>query len=93
MAVKIEHPHLQGALHSDRVYSPDILPRLQALLAHLADIDFAYEKSLEIIRHSPDDEVLKSRMVERLRERHQEQRAQYVRELSLLEERIAAVFA
>jgi DNA-binding transcriptional MerR regulator len=93
MPMYAEHTHSQTTSSTDRVYSPDILPLLQALLADLADIDFAFEKSLEAIERSPADEALKRMMIERLQTQHQKQRAPYAQELAALQEQIAALFA
>jgi len=90
MAVDVEHPRTQGAVRTERVYSPDILPQLQSLLAALADIDFACEKNLERIRRSPSDEDQKRRMIAALLQHHEAQRARCVEELTALEERIRA---
>lgn len=93
MPVNAEHTHSQVTSSTDRVYSPDILPLLQSLLADLADIDFAFEKNLEAVECSLADEALKRTMIERLQAQHQVRRAQYAQELAALQERIAALFA
>jgi hypothetical protein len=88
-----QHPRFQEMPGTARVYSPYILPRLQSLLADLADIDFACEKSLEAIERSSGDEGLKRTMIAELRRRHQERRAPYVGELEDLQEQVRACFA
>ena len=93
MTTDVEHAHLPETSSSDRVYSPDILPLLQSLLAKLADVDFAYEKNLEAIRRSPGDEELKRDMIDKVRRLHQERRAPYVQELAALQERVWASFS
>jgi hypothetical protein len=92
MATHVEHSRLQKAPNRSRVYSPDILPLLQTVLADIADIDFAFEKSLETIKHSPADEERKSEMIASLWRQHREQRAPYIRELAALRERIETTF-
>ena len=73
-------------------YPDDITPRLQCLLAALADIDFAHEKSLDSIRRSPADEAQKRKVIEQVRKRHQERRAPYVAQLAELQKRIGVIF-
>ena len=92
MATHVEHSRRQKAPNRNRVYSPDILPLLQTVLADLADIDFAFEKSLETIKHSPADEERKSEMIASLWRQHREQRAPYIQELAALRERIETTF-
>ena len=79
--------------NTPRVYPPEIQPLLQSLLAVLADIDFVHESEVAIVRASDAEEWLKQGVISRLEERHQEQRAQYVRQLEAVEERIRALAA
>jgi hypothetical protein len=90
MAFQVEHLPSRTKRVSDQVYSPDILSLLQSLLADLADINFAYEKSLEAIRRSPADDKLKGEMIDKLRQRHRERQAPYIRELTALQDQIWA---
>ncbi|WP_114945576.1 hypothetical protein [Microvirga calopogonii] len=83
----------QKVSKSEKFYSPDILPQLQTVLADLADIDFAYEKRLDSIRHSEADEDHKSEMIAGLQRLHCEQRAPYIQELVTLRSRIEETFA
>jgi hypothetical protein len=76
-----------------RLYSPDIQPVLQSLLGTLADIDFAFKRDLETVEHSSTDEVMKRRVIEKLQQRHREQRESYVQQLADLKSRIEAVVA
>jgi hypothetical protein len=69
-------------------YSPDILPRLQSLLAALADIDFEFQKDRETILNSAIEEPLKQKAIATLAKRHQERRAPYLRGLDKLERQI-----
>jgi hypothetical protein len=90
MIAYVEHSQIQDMPNSGQVYAPDILPRLQSLLAALADIDLAYEKSLAAITSTPADENRRDKMISALRQTHSEQRAPYVRELLSLKERMEA---
>ncbi len=92
MPVDVQHPRFEEVQTRNRVYSPDILPRLQSLLAILADIDVAFEKRLEVVEHSPGDESLKRKMIAELWQQRQERRASYVAELEELQERVRDSF-
>ncbi len=76
-----------------RVYSPEITPMLQSLLATLADIDTAYESDVEVVRNSAADESLKRKVVERLQHQHRERREPYVRQLAALQHRLETMVA
>jgi hypothetical protein len=75
------------------VYSPDLQPLLQSILAALADIDLVHDSEVAIIRDSAADEWLKQTVIRKLDERHRERRAPYVRQLAALEARIRALAA
>jgi hypothetical protein len=75
------------------MYSPHLQRLLQALLATLADIDFAFESDLETVRNSTADEAVKRTVLAKLRERHAERRAPYVQQLAAMQERMRAVAA
>ncbi|NBJ13107.1 hypothetical protein [Microvirga arsenatis] len=92
MIAYVEHSPIQDMPNAGQVYAPDILPRLQSLLAVLADIDLAYEKSLKTITSTRSDGNWRDEMISALRRAHSEQRAPYVRELCALKERIDAPF-
>jgi hypothetical protein len=79
--------------NTPRVYSPDLQPLLQSLLAALADIDLVHASEVAIVRDSDADEWLKQNVIRRLEERHRERRAPYVRQLEAVEERIRALAA
>jgi hypothetical protein len=83
----------EGKARVSRLYPPDIQPRLQAILATLADLDFAFESDLETITQSAADEVLKRQAIARLHERHHERRAPHLQQLAKLEQRIRALAA
>lgn len=92
MSTDVQHPRFQETSSTDRVYSPDILPRLQSLLANLADIDLACEKSLKAIERGLGDESLKRRKIAQLWRDHQERRAPYVAALEELQEQVRGCF-
>jgi hypothetical protein len=92
MATDVERSRLPKVSDREKFYSPDILPLLQAVLADLADIDFAYETSLDAIRDSEAHEGRKSELIATLRDRHRKQRAPYIQELAALRERIETTF-
>lgn len=90
MVTDDEHAHARYLPSAERVYSPDILPKLQSLLADLADIDLGYRMDVEAIRRRPLDPGSKRETIERLRQHHHERRIPIVRELSALENRTRA---
>jgi hypothetical protein len=92
MSTDVQHPRFQETSSPNRVYSPDILPRLQSLLADLADIDFACEKSLKAIERGLGDESLKRRKIAQLWQDHQERRAPYVTALEELQAQVRGCF-
>ena len=69
-----------------RMYSPDLQPLLQSLLATLADIDFEYER--DTISARTLDMNLKIRLLEKLKQHHRERRVPYLQQLAILHERI-----
>lgn len=75
-----------------RFYSPDILPRLQSVLAALADIDVAHEKNVTRVASSAMDADRKRDMIGKLQHDHRERRIPYVAELMALRERMDATF-
>jgi hypothetical protein len=92
MPTEVQHLRFQKPSHTDRVYSPDILPRLQSLLADLADIDLACEQKLEAIERSLVDESLKRMKIAQLWQDHQDRRAPYVAALEELQAQVRACF-
>lgn len=93
MATHLGHRTPETGRHHYPVYPDDIRPRLQSVLAALADLDFALERSIESVRANGTDEVQKREAINLLRKRHQERRAPYLRELSELQKRIEAIFS
>jgi len=92
MALPVEHEPFHSSPSAASSYSPDILPLLQTALATLADIDLAHEKSIDHVRHCDADDAEKSDMIAKLRRQYQDMRAPYIRELTILRERIDATF-
>jgi hypothetical protein len=92
MAAHLEHPRPEAGPIRSSVYPDDIRPRLQTILATLADMEFALERKLDSIRCSGADEVKKREVIALLRRRHEECRAPYVRELADMQKRIEAIF-
>jgi len=93
MSTDVEHLRFHKLSRLNRVYSPDILPRLQSLLADLAEIDFAYQQKLEAIERGLGDESLKRRKIAQLWQEHQESRVPYVAALEGLQEQAKNCFA
>ncbi len=85
MSTDVEHLRFQKLSRLNRVYSPDLLPRLQSLLADLADIDFACQQKLAAIERGRGDESLKRKKIARLWQDHQDRRAPYVAALEELQ--------
>jgi hypothetical protein len=71
-----------------RIYSAALQPLLQSLMSTLANMDFEYEQERNRLGADPRDGSLKLRMLQKLKDRHQERRAPYVEQLTLLQERI-----
>jgi hypothetical protein len=92
MPTHVQHLRFQEPSRTDRVYSPDILPRLQSLLADLADIDFACEQKLKAIECGRGDKSLKRRKIDQLWREHQERRARYVAALEELQKQVRGCF-
>lgn len=92
MPTNVQHLRFQKLSRLDRVYSPDLLPRLQSLLANLADIDFACQKNLEVIEQGLGDESLKRKKISLLWQEHQERRAPYVAALEELQKQARDCF-
>ena len=73
----------------NHVYSPELLPLIQSLLATLADIDFAHEREIERLERRVDDWAVKQRRMA-MEQAHRERRAPYVQQLAELEARVGA---
>lgn len=92
MTISDERSHVSGERKGYRVYEPDILPRLQSLLATLADLDIAHASSLLAIESGDLDEFRKDRLISDLWQTHCTRRAPYVREIESLSKRAEAAF-
>jgi hypothetical protein len=86
--IELHTAHSGGEGSSPSVYSPALQPLMQSLLSVLADIDFAYEREHESVSRSIKDVGLKTRLLERLRERHCERREPYAQQLTILQDQI-----
>ncbi len=71
-----------------RMYSPDLQPLIQSLLATLADFDLEYEHERDKINTRMTDINLKIRMLEKLKQNHRQRREPYLQQLAILQERI-----
>lgn len=92
MPTDVQHLRFHETSRADRVYSPDILPRLQSLLADLADIDLASQQKLEAIERSLGDESLKRKKIAQLWQDHQDRRAPYVAALEEIQAQAGKCF-
>lgn len=92
MAAHVGHHRPDAGRNHYPVYPNDIRPRLQLVLAALADMDFALERNLDSIRKGEADEAQKRDVITMLRKRHQERRTPYLHELAELQKRIEAIF-
>jgi hypothetical protein len=71
-----------------RMYSSDLQPLLQSLLATLADIDFEHERECDNISSRTMDMNLKIRLLEKLKQHHRQRREPYLQHLAILQEHI-----
>jgi hypothetical protein len=76
-----------------RMYSPNLQPLMQSLLATLANIDFEYEHEISRVRKSSTESGVKTHLLARLQERHRERRSPYIQQLAALERRIQTEWA
>jgi hypothetical protein len=54
----------------------------------LADLDMAFGKDIETVSASGAPDVIRTEVINVLRQRHEERRAPYVRELDMLQARL-----
>lgn len=87
-----ERSQATGERKGDRVYPPDILPRLQSLLAILADLDVAHASNLLVIESRQMDDARRDRLIADLWQTHCNRRVPYLREIEVLQERMEAAF-
>lgn len=92
MPADVQHLRFQEPSRMHRVYSPDILPRLQSLLADLADIDLAFGQKLKAIEYGRGDVSLKRKKIAQVWREHQERRAPYVATLEELQKQVRGCF-
>lgn len=85
---KFHKDEFNNGAHHPRIYSPAFQPLLQSLLATLADLDFDYEQEREKLSSTSPDTNVKSRALEKLRNRHRERREPYIQQLAILQERM-----
>lgn len=90
--MKDERSHVPGERKEHRAYDPEILPRLQSLLAILADIDVAHGRDLLVIESRQMDDARKDRLIADLWQSHCRRRAPYVHEIEALREQMEATF-
>ncbi|MDQ4136448.1 MAG: hypothetical protein M3158_09715 [Pseudomonadota bacterium] len=69
-------------------YPLALLPRLQSLLAALADIECGFDSDVETVEASAIPGALKQAVIESLRQRHQERRALIVQHLDDLQRQV-----
>ena len=93
MAANPKRRSSNAGMDASRVYSPELLPLLQSLLATVADIDFEHGSDVETVRNSSADEWLKQTTIRKLQECHQERRMPYVQQLESLQRRLRALAA
>ncbi|UVF21505.1 hypothetical protein HPT29_010470 [Microvirga terrae] len=92
MTINDERLQAGNGSKADRVYAPDILPRLQSLLAILADLDVAHGSNLLVIESRPMAEARKEQLIANLWQSHCRLRAPYLREIEALRARMEAAF-
>ena len=92
MIISDERSPAPGIQKGDLVYDPDILPRLQSLLAILADLDIAHGSNLLVIESRNMDDARKDQLIADLWQTHCRRRTPYVREIETLRQRMEAAF-
>jgi hypothetical protein len=70
---------------SDHQCASECRKHVRALLATLTEIDHAYEVDLETVRTSDAPSTIKQAVIDTLRQKHQERRSAYLRELARLQ--------
>jgi hypothetical protein len=89
MPINSERLRFAGGVRAAHRSSSDI----QSLRRTLAEIDFAFESDVEVVKNSATDESLKRTVITTLQQHHRERRAACVHQLAALQERIDAVAA
>ncbi len=72
----------------DHQHDPEHVQKVRELLSALVEIDHAYEVDLETVRTSDAPIPIKQKVIDTLRQRHQERRAPFVRQLEALQRRM-----
>jgi DNA-binding transcriptional MerR regulator len=85
---KFHKDEFDTGAHRPRIYSPAVQPLLQSLLATLADLDFDYEQQREKLSTTSPDTSVRSRALEKLKNRHRERREPYIQQLTILQKRM-----
>ncbi|WP_243368658.1 hypothetical protein [Microvirga solisilvae] len=81
--------HVSTAIATGRIYSPDLLAQMQDLLSELADLRCVFEMELEAAKASATSEPEDVALIQELQQRHREQCAPIIMELTILEKKIA----
>ncbi|PVE23366.1 hypothetical protein DC522_15995 [Microvirga sp. KLBC 81] len=89
MSTHVDYQPVQSASGPRRIYSPDLLPHMQSLLAEIADLDCALEKDLQATKNSSYSEAHKSELIQELKRRHRERHTPIAMELAALEKKVA----
>ena len=74
-----------------QMYSPDLQPLLQSLLAALTDLDFEYEREREKLSVDLPEGRAKVRVLKMLKDRHGARRQPYLQQLAAVQEHILRV--
>ena len=93
MATNLNRDCSRPGEHTPEMYDANLWPALQALLASLADIEFAHDRDVEAVRSSTTDEVLKRTILQKLQKQHEERRTPYVRQIAALQQRSSPMAA
>ena len=80
--------------HDQPPFAPaEFQPTMQAILATLADIDFAHEHELRKVNSSVNEESFKVKLVAKLNQLHQERRKPYAQEVVRLQDRMRSLLS
>lgn len=92
MIVNDERSQISSEWKEYRIYEPDILLRLQLLLATLADLDIAHASNMLVIESRNLGDTRKDQLIADLWQTHYKLRAPYIREIETLREGMEAAF-
>jgi hypothetical protein len=93
MPINSERLRFAGGVRAAHRSSSDIQSLRRALRRTLAEIDFAFESDVEVVKNSATDESLKRTVIATLQQHHRQRRAACVHQLAALQKRIDAVAA